>query len=632
MAVTPSGTAVGCASTVSIVGGDFTAVGVSAADVNVFGDAAPAAALSVSATMIECASPTPDRARSIELRLGFAGFGVLTVTTTSMARFDYYTETTAIAAASPRAGAYNLEASLVLDGSFLNYGGVRCRFGGLGATTAVDGSWSSSALACTLARRGCGASSRRFPIRCVTSSGRCRSRLRPTASAFPRPARPLRPTTRCYRPPSLRGAPSTASVSITIVGEGFVWPGLAEALCGFESGGGALVTTTFTTLSPTTGSCASPATGTAVTWDVSVMLNGLKAEPTLYGTPQFVEYDLDLVRVSALRPPGGAVGASTPITIKGSGFGDYGSVKCRVGGAVVDALLLDGESALCTVPPPVAVGSVGVTLSLNNGTDGTWSRDELPFTVYDQPEVVGVVPAEGDANGGTEVVVETRRRRGAVGRRRRACRVSAVQVWRGGAADAADLAQCHTHVACSTTWGRGGGPAGGLALNGLSFAAGTARFFKGLHKPALLEARFSPEGTTLVVVFDAQPTNRGGMTGVGPCAAVLGDATVALLACAAATRAALLWEDDSTLVAYLNYLTDAGPGMAVTVRPGVLWPKMWPWPRAPATSRCAPKRSPSTSTITFRATSATPPRLKGASCRRPTFRRPSRCRAARGRR
>ena len=61
-----------------------------------------------------------------------------------MASFDYYTDSTAIAAASPRAGAYNLEASLVLDGSFLNYGGVRCRFGGLGATTAVfDGSWSN---------------------------------------------------------------------------------------------------------------------------------------------------------------------------------------------------------------------------------------------------------------------------------------------------------------------------------------------------------------------------------------------------------------------------------------------------------------------------------------------------------
>ena len=122
-----------------------------------------------------------------------------------------------------------------------------------------------------------------------------------------------------------------------------------------------------------------------------------------------------------------------------------------------------------------------------------------------------------------------------------------------------------------------------LTLDGMPHAEQIAAFagarvVVGQHGAALTHAAYMAEGTTLVVVFDAQPTNRGGMTGVGPCAAVLGDATVALLRGAAADAPRCFWEDDSTLVAYLNYLTDAGPGMAVTVRPGVLWPKMWPWP------------------------------------------------------
>ena len=74
-----------------------------------------------------------------------------------------------------------------------------------------------------------------------------------------------------------------------------------------------------------------------------------------------------------------------------------------------------------------------------------------------------------------------------------------------------------------------GGQLVSIALNGQTFTAETPlRYaFLGLHRPALIEVFFPSEATSLIVLFDSQPTNRAGMNGLEPCSHVLdGAATI----------------------------------------------------------------------------------------------------------
>ena len=111
----------------------------------------------------------------------------------------------------------------------------------------------------------------------------------------------------------------------------------------------------------------------------------------------------------------------------------------------------------------------------------------------------------------------------------------------------------------------------------------------------------------MVVQFDEQPTNRAGMLGLSDCSMLLEESTIAILQgdgeespqcfcdywltrgpqppfpCCSLhdTRAChvrntfLAGTDDSTVTVYLTTYTYAAPGMAVSVRPYVLWPKLW---------------------------------------------------------
>ena len=89
-----------------------------------------------------------------------------------------------------------------------------------------------------------------------------------------------------------------------------------------------------------------------------------------------------------------------------------------------------------------------------------------------------------------------------------------------------------------------------------------------------------------MIRFDSQATNQGGMDGLSPCSKVLDEATVSTLKGNSPDEPQCLWSDASTLEARLTMFTDAGPGMAVTVLPGVLWPRLWLYPVSCGPSPC----------------------------------------------
>ena len=310
------------------------------------------------------------------------------------------------------------------------------------------------------------------------------------------------------------------------------------------------------------------------------------------GALSFYEYDLTAVRVSSIFPRGAPTSTLTQITLRGSGFAEYGEGQliCEVSHSssgsktrMQATLLSTGDSILCPYQSPSSpVSNLSISLSLNNGTAGTFSPDVHPFVVYQHAVLTGVFPAEGDANGGNMVTIfgsgftalssdidhtrETLR-----------CKFgptvqTLAPTWMNA-----------TAVSCMTTWGveNPDGLPVAIALNGQSFdtSGDAVRYvFKGLHKPALLEAYFPTAAASIIIRFDPQPTNRAGMNGVGPCSQVLDDATILQLQGTSKDAPKCAWLDDVTLEAKLDLYTSAVPGMTIGLRANRIWPKAWAYP------------------------------------------------------
>ena len=404
---------------------------------------------------------------------------------------------------------------------------------------------------------------------------------------------------------SVSGAPSTSSITLEIECEGLLVPPLPEAICRLTKVGAAEGDRPFisplTVLSATEARCATPASGSVASWEVEVLQNGVHVDPALFGAILFKEYDIGSVRVSSVHPVGGPIGVATALTVHGTGFAQYGEgmVVCRIGseddGTLLPGELLDASRVLCSLPPMGTPREIDVTVSLNNGSAGTFSADAISFTVYAPPHVASVTPSRGDAEGGTTVTVYGFgffAISGDVNVR------SALLRCRFGDDGRHVVPTSHkeNEVVCRTPWGVGGsrGQPVTVSLNGgasfdtraqfdydeashsLANASQLPRFvFTGTHPPVLLEAFFTPAATTLVVRFDGQPTNRAGMHGLASCAMILDADTAAALRGPSPSDALCHWTDDSTLVAYLTAATSAASGMRVGIRREVLWPREW---------------------------------------------------------
>ena len=69
----------------------------------------------------------------------------------------------------------------------------------------------------------------------------------------------------------------------------------------------------------------------------------------------------------------------------------------------------------------------------------------------------------------------------------------------------------------------------------------------------MLSARLDSAGSTLLVEFDARPTNQGGMVdGLGSCSTVFDDATILLLQGTSTQAPQCRWSSETRLVATLN--------------------------------------------------------------------------------
>ena len=559
--VEPRGTGVGCASNLTVRGAGFSNVWLDPTILNgaqavrcSFGTAGfSTPATVVDDTTLRCQSTRPSSASNYPMRIDISTISAEVLTKSQFAHFPRFIafDPTAYSVATlfPSGGAYNLEPDVVITGVFEDFGAPRCRFESVNNRQLA---WVGLAGTVTNATHAT-CRKPRFPDTQREAVGFYEVAFSPNGQCFATSSANAQFGTYNTQVNSLsvRGAPSTSSVSLTIIGEGFVQPALPGGVCRFTqlatstattattATASATSTTTasvsastttasaavstakaintaLTTLSATQVRCETPADGTTSGWTVQVMQNGVTPEPALFRDPLFYEYDIASVRVSELEPPGGLTGQSTAVTVVGSGFRDLGAdqLRCRVTDAsattaLVPGLLLDevdgaGTKVLCNVPPSYTLGFGSVTISLNNGTTGTFSADESPFTYYHAPYLRNIAPATGAAEGGLLVTV-TGRGFTALAPTDASIRARFMRCRFGTAVQRQPPAyHTDTQVVCNTTWGVEGNQPVSVSLNAATFlhraTEGVVHSRQLVAKPLMSEAHNTAdesEGTAL---------------------------------------------------------------------------------------------------------------------------------------
>eukprot|EP00965_Chrysotila_dentata_P095298 3149946-Pleurochrysis_carterae.AAC.1 len=118
--ILPSGTAIGCASNVQILGFGFTFLGDASPPFRCyFGDFGSTSARVVNDTVIECSTPLIQGAQYITVNVSVGSLQNLTVSTSFRV---YDPSDVIITSIAPQAGSYNLVSVVKLAGSFLDLG------------------------------------------------------------------------------------------------------------------------------------------------------------------------------------------------------------------------------------------------------------------------------------------------------------------------------------------------------------------------------------------------------------------------------------------------------------------------------------------------------------------------------
>ena len=104
-------------------------------------------------------------------------------------------------------------------------------------------------------------------------------------------------------------------------------------------------------------------------------------------------------------PSAGSVAGNTLFTIKGSNLGAYPreNISILIEGkeCVIDGeRTISGTNLVCVVPPAMAAGSAGVTLSRSGE-----SPQNITTFQYAAPVIFSITPDKGTPSGGTAVVI-----------------------------------------------------------------------------------------------------------------------------------------------------------------------------------------------------------------------------------
>ena len=594
--ILPRGTAIGCATKITIIGAAFDALPglvIRCSFGPESGELVSTLPLMRNDTHMLCQTPTT------LTQAGTLGFYLAFGTTHRLPAFAGFSvedlSQITIESALPAGGPYNTKLTVTLRGTgFKDLGGARCRFGnfmGEAATILGNGVVKCPKPAFPDSVRDEVGS---YPLS-YSPNGQCFATVTSVA-ANANSISSFTTYNALLKTLYTTGAPANTEVVVGLIGSGF--PIIPGGLCIFTRAGESPIQRNATVLSETTARCSSPrGFVNGVSYYVSLLLNGVTLTPNMGdvgGTLYFKEYDLSLVRVTSIFPPGGPTWERTAVTLSGSGFASYGEnqliCEFRETGrsptrVFAELLGTKGEAVLCPFEASAVDASVLVKLSLNNGTSGTFSADSATFVVYPHANLSYITPQEGDANGGNEVSIFghgfTGLAPGTAGATKRSnylrCKFAGeVQLlpptWHND-----------TLVVCKSTWGKED-PAGqvvSVALNGDSFdSSGNAvRYvFKGLNKPAMVETYFPADAQSLIIQFDSQPTNRANMNGQHPCSRFLNDATVTQLKGSSTSELLCEWMDDSKVMVLLDLYTNAAPGMTVGIKANVIWPKAWAYP------------------------------------------------------
>lgn len=189
----------------------------------------------------------------------------------------------------PGGGPYNLASNMIVTGVFQDFKAPRCKFGDYVGTYGVV--YNASYATCEKPR---------FPDELRNDVGGYNVTFSPNGQCFPTASRHrLETQFMTYNSQTnsidIASAPASGSVQLTVEGDGYTYPGLEGGICRFtqvvESGSDALVVeSAATTISTTAIKCNSPATGVVAKWELTILQNGLTAEPSgIYGNPILTE-------------------------------------------------------------------------------------------------------------------------------------------------------------------------------------------------------------------------------------------------------------------------------------------------------------------------------------------------------
>jgi len=183
--------------------------------------------------------------------------------------------------------------------------------------------------------------------------------------------------------------PSAGGTSITISGTGFA----SGATVYF----GTSPANSVTFVNSTTLTAVSPAGSGAV--DVRVGIGG--SESDLFSGDVFTYVPPTVTGVS---PTSGPATGGTKVTISGTNFAAGAQVK--FGGTLSSAIQVTSTTSITAFSPPVAAGTVDVTVTVAGVTSATSSADQFTFTaVTTPPTVTQITPNTGPAAGGASVTV-----------------------------------------------------------------------------------------------------------------------------------------------------------------------------------------------------------------------------------